>query len=399
MQSVLHIVFGVVILHVLSDYRKRRKEFGVTRHTSLRPPGMAGGDVDGSERRIAVTVGEGLAVLVAHPGPLEDSETFERTAGGAEANVAAVLAQLGVDTAWISRVGDDGFGRYLIGNLAAQGVDVSAVVADPARATAVYVKERGSGSGKATDLAEQQSRMLYYRTGSAASALSAADLSAPAAAQLLDRCHLVHFSGITTALSTSATELTDALIALPRRGRLVSFDLNYRPRLWAGRREQAADVLARQVRGSDVVFIGADEAGEVFGTDDPDRLRALFPEPGSLVIKDDANAVIGYEGAQRVSVPALRVEVAERIGAGDAFAGGYLAALLHGRPLEQRLRYGHLCAAAALTGTGDAARLPAPEVLAALAAVDEKQWTSIDYAAAVTGGAVLSDPACDKAEI
>ncbi|WP_282776537.1 PfkB family carbohydrate kinase, partial [Nocardia sp. CC201C] len=62
----------------------------------------------------AVTVGEGLAVLVAQPGPLEDSPVFERGAGGAEANVAAVLTQLGVPTAWISRVGDDGFGRYLV---------------------------------------------------------------------------------------------------------------------------------------------------------------------------------------------------------------------------------------------------------------------------------------------
>ncbi|MBP2191804.1 sugar kinase [Nocardia goodfellowii] len=329
----------------------------------------------------AVTIGEGLAVLVAQPGPLEESETFDRSAGGAEANVATVLTQLAVEAGWISRVGDDGFGRYLTGHLRARGVDVSAVVTDPTRPTAMYVKERGGGSGRATDLAARDSRMLYYRTGSAASALSTADLAA--AAGLLDRCALVHCTGITTALSESATELTEALIALPRRGRLVSFDLNFRPALWAGRAEQAAEILARHVRGSDVVFLGADEAGTVFGTEDADELRALFPEPGQLVVKNNEHSVTGFSGPDRVEVPALSLDVTERIGAGDAFAGGYLAALLHGRPLEQRLRFGHLCAAAALTGTGDVAELPAPERLAALAACSGTDWTRLRYTDAV----------------
>ncbi|WP_330232270.1 sugar kinase [Nocardia sp. NBC_00508] len=336
-----------------------------------------------SGRPRAVTVGEGLAVLVARPGPLEESDTFERTAGGAEANVATVLAQLGVDAAWLSRVGEDGFGRYLVGHLAAHGVNVAAVVTDQARPTAVYVKERGSGSGKATDLAERASRMLYYRTGSAGSALSADDLAATAAAELLDRCDIVHFTGITTALSATATALTEAIIALPRHGRLVSFDLNFRPALWTGRTEQAADVLARHVRGCDVVFLGADEAEEVFGTGDADELRALFPQPQQLIVKNNEHSVTGFAGAQRGEVPALALEVAERIGAGDAFAGGYLAALLHGRPLEQRLRFGHLCAAAALTGTGDVAKLPPPDVLAALSTRDRSDWARIRYPDAV----------------
>ena len=77
-----------------------------------------------SVRPRAVTLGEGLAVLVARPGPLEDSATFERTAGGAEANVATVLAQLDVEAGWISRVGNDGFGRYLVRHLARRGIDV-----------------------------------------------------------------------------------------------------------------------------------------------------------------------------------------------------------------------------------------------------------------------------------
>ncbi|MCM6778355.1 sugar kinase [Nocardia sp. CDC159] len=327
----------------------------------------------------AVTVGEGLAVLVAHPGPLEDSAAFERTAGGAEANVATVLTQLGIDTAWISRVGDDGFGRYLVRHLDERGVDTRAVRTDPVRPTGLYVKERGGGSGRPTDLAAGASRMLYYRAGSAASALSPADLTA--ASGLLDRCELIHFTGITTALSPSATELTEALLTLPRRGRIIGFDLNYRPALWIRRTESAADILAAHVRRADVVFVGADEAEEVFGTGDPARLREMFPQPRHLVVKNSGHSVTGFLGDARVEVPALRLEVTEAIGAGDAFAGGYLAALLHGRPHEQLLRFGHLCAAAALTGTGDVADLPPLDRLESHAAATASAWARIHYGA------------------
>ncbi|MET9491331.1 sugar kinase [Nocardia sp. NPDC006630] len=326
----------------------------------------------------AVTVGEGLAVLIAQPGPLEDSHTFERGAAGAEANVATVLAQLGIQTAWISRVGDDGFGRYLVRHLGARGVDTSAVTVDPARPTGVYVKERGSGSAQAGDLDAGASRMLYYRNGSAASALSPADL--PAAARLLGGADVIHFTGITPALSPAATEFTASLLTQPRGQRLISFDLNYRPALWERRGESAGEILARHIRGSDVVFLGADEAEAVFGVGDAERLRALFPQPRHLIVKNDKHSVTGYIGDVRLEVPALRLDVTERIGAGDAFAGGYLAALLQGRPHEHLLRFGHLCAAAALTGTGDVAELPPLATLESRSAASTSEWAGMNYA-------------------
>jgi 2-dehydro-3-deoxygluconokinase len=321
--------------------------------------------------------------LVARPGPLEDSATFDRMAGGTEANVAMVLAQLEIEAGWISRVGDDGFGRYLVQHLARHGIDIAAVVVDPARPTAVYVKERGGGSAAPTDLAEGESRMLYYRTGSAASALSPSDLIAPAAKRLLDRSALAHVTGVTAALSESATGLTDELVSMPRRGRLVSFDLNYRPALWATRSADASEVLARLARLSDIVLLGADEASAVFGTDNPARLRALFPEPEHLIVKNDAHTVTGFHGDERVDVPALRLDVVEKIGAGDAFAGGFLAGLLYGLGHEERIRLGHLCAAAALTGHGDIAELPPRARLEELAMLGGAQWARLDYAASV----------------
>ncbi|WP_446221831.1 sugar kinase [Nocardia sp. IBHARD005] len=324
----------------------------------------------------AVTVGEGLAVLIAGPGPLEQSVRFDRGAGGTEANVAVVPTQLDVSAAWLSRVGDDGFERYPVAELSARGVDVAAVAIDPTRPTGLYVKERGAGSGAANDLDADASRMHCYRTGSAASALSPADLVA--GAPPLDGADLVHFTGITPALSESATARTRTLLARPRRG-LVSFDLNYRPAVWGSRVDEAAGELDAHLRGADVVFLGADEAEEIFGTGDPAALRALFPEPAQLIVKNDKHTVTGFEGEFSIEVPALTLEITERIGAGDGFAGGYLAALLHGADLRTRLR----CAAAVLTATGDSAKLPPPEDIQRLALLPDDIWAMLGYPAAL----------------
>jgi len=91
-------------------------------------------------------VGEALIVLAAQRGPLETAESFVRGAAGAEVNVATTLAALGISTSIITRVGADGFGRYLSAHLAEAGVDISAVLADTARPTGLYVKQRGAGS-------------------------------------------------------------------------------------------------------------------------------------------------------------------------------------------------------------------------------------------------------------
>jgi 2-dehydro-3-deoxygluconokinase len=324
----------------------------------------------------AVCIGEGLVVLVAEPGPLEDSSTFHRSAGGAEANVARVFRQLGVDASWISRVGDDGFGRYLVGQLVQAGVDTSAVTIDDVRPTGMYVKQRGGGSGRPFDLPRGDSAMTYFRNGSAASALSRADLDG-VARTLLDDADLVHFSGITVALSESTTNLTRTLL---KESAIKSFDLNYRPALWRSNVDSAAAILAEHVRGSDVVLMGADEASEVFGTADVDELRRLFPQPQHLVIKNDAHTVTAFDGSTRTDVAALTLDVVEKIGAGDAFAGGFLAGLLAGRDAVQRIRLGHLCAAGALTGHGDIASVLPRGILDELVAVDDAQWSTLNYA-------------------
>ncbi|MEU9132899.1 sugar kinase [Kitasatospora sp. NPDC048540] len=334
----------------------------------------------------AVCLGESMAVLMPErTGPLEDAETFRRGFGGAESNVACALAALGVGAAWISRVGADGLGRSLVARIAAHGVDTSAVSVDPDRPTGLYLKETGAGDGHPYDLGAGRSRLHYYRRGSAASAMGPEVLADPVAAPLLDGARLIHLTGITPALSDSCHRLVRSLLAVP--GRRISFDLNWRPALWAGRDRQALRFL---MNGSQIVLLGADEAREVLGTDDPEALRRLLPRPEVLVLKDDGHrsTAIAPDGSA-LAEPALRVEVVEPTGAGDGFAAGYLAGVLRGLPERGRLRLGHLTAAAALTHRRDLAVPPPPETVERLLAADEAGWAAVrvDAAGFHPGGA------------
>ncbi|WP_405007559.1 sugar kinase [Kitasatospora purpeofusca] len=324
---------------------------------------------------LAVCVGESMAVLLPdRAGPLESVENFRLSVGGAESNVAGALTALGVPSAWISRVGDDGFGRRLLGELTARGVDVSAVAVDPHRPTGVYLKEVGGTTGDRHDLGPGRSRLHYHRRGSAAAALSPELLEDPTAARLLAGARLLHLSGITAALSDDCLALLRALLAERRSGRLVSFDLNWRPALW---RDRDRSVLPSLLDAADLLLLGADEAEAAFGTGEPHALRRLFPSPATVVVKDEARLVtaIGRDGTT-VSEPALTVEVVEATGAGDAFAAGYLAGTVRGLDQRRRLRLGHLSAACALTTHGDQAELPPDSVVGALLDASAEAWAA-----------------------
>lgn len=297
---------------------------------------------------LAVGVGEGLVALVAATaGPLEESRTFHRSLAGAEWNTAIALASAGISAAVISRVGDDGFGRFLTAELHRHGVDDSAVDIDPDAPTGLYVKELAARADGAVD-----GTMHYYRAGSAAAGLSPQTLQSPAASALLDRAALVHTSGITPALSASARAAQEALFATRRPGRLLSFDVNWRPALWRGREAEGAALISNFARRADIVFCTRPDAEAVFGTGDAAALRRLFPEPRYLLLTDPSGAV-AFDGDEEAKSDALEVPVVETIGAGDAFAAGFLAGVLTGLSLAGSLARGHRIATRALASTRD----------------------------------------------
>ncbi|MDX3572169.1 sugar kinase [Streptomyces sp. ID05-47C] len=321
-----------------------------------------------------VALGESMVTfLPSRPGRLADVPTFGRAIGGAESNVACALAAAGHSARWISRVGADGFGDHLVETIGAYGVDVTAVRRDPARPTGVYFRTAGD---RATDAHE----VAYYRAGSAASAMAAGnvDLTAARAGRVL------HLTGITAALSAECRGLLRELTA-PRPGRpLVSFDVNHRPGLWPD--GDGPHVLLELARGADLVLVGADEAQEVWGPHGAETVRRALPGPATLVVKQGGHGATAFDAGHVTFVPAPHVDVVAAVGAGDAFAAGFLSATLRGLPMKARLRHGHLWAAAALTVPGDLA-VPPPAASRGGAA-PRPGWTAhADRLAALDDGA------------
>jgi 2-dehydro-3-deoxygluconokinase len=310
-------------------------------------------------------LGETMVVLAPAAGtPLERADRLAVGVGGAESNVAMGLARLGHRSAWVSRVGDDPFGRRVLREVTAAGVDTSLVTVDPAAPTGIYLKDPGPAG----------TRVHYYRSGSAAARLSARDLADPRLAGV----RLLHLSGITAALSDDCRDLVEqALTARPLPGARISFDVNHRPALWpAGR---AAPVLRALADRADVVLVGLDEAATLWDVTDPAAVRALLPGPELVVVKDGAAGATALpRTGAAVFVPALPVAVVEPVGAGDAFAAGFLSGLLRGLDLPACLRLGHLTAAPALAAAGDTAPPPDPAWTTRALALPEADWARLD---------------------
>ncbi|GAA1961865.1 sugar kinase [Agromyces allii] len=288
-----------------------------------------------------LTVGETMVLVTpAVAEPLESATAFHLDPGGAESNVACHLAALGTSVAWASAVGDDALGRRLVRQITDHGVDTAWVRRDAAAQTGLYVKDPGNG-------------VRYYRAGSAASRLEpsfADDLP-------IADVRLVHVSGITPALSTSCDALVDAILdRAAAAGVPVSFDVNHRAQLWPST-DAAAGRLAALAARADLVFVGLDEAQVLWGAKTPDDVRRLLPDVRELVVKDGAVGATAYLGdAEGVHVPAFVVDVVEVVGAGDAFAAGYLHAMLRGAAPDERLLAGHERAVLTIADTADVPR-------------------------------------------
>jgi len=318
------------------------------------------------ERQEVVCLGESMALFVpAQPGPVHEARDWTLSVGGAESNVASHLARAGFHARWVSALGNDSLGRAVRERIAAVGVDVTDVRTDPVRPTGLYVKE-ASADG---------SPVRYYRRGSAASGMGPELLATVGAGKTA----LVHISGITAALSPSCLDLLWAVLALPLR---VSFDVNWRPALWT---DLDKGVLRELADRADVVFVGDDEAQAVWGVSEVEEIRALLPNPAEIVVKHGARGATLLTDSEPVFESALKVDVVEPVGAGDAFAAGFLAADLNGDSVRRRLRRGHLTAAGVLLTAEDLGE-PLPEpIVTKLLDADEATWSG----AHVTAGGVI----------
>ncbi|ACU73876.1 PfkB domain protein [Catenulispora acidiphila DSM 44928] len=311
-----------------------------------------------------LTIGETMAALRAD-GAIRLGSAMTLSPAGAESTVAIGLARLGHRAGWVGRVGADEFGELILRTLRAEGVDLTHARVDPdGRPTGVMAREHRVGS---------LIRVSYHRSGSAGSALEPGDVL-PA---LEGGARILHLTGITPALSPSAAEAVRAAARRARElGVRVSFDVNYRSRLWSP--ERARDVLLPLAELADVLIASSDELHLVSpnpASDEAGAAAAILARGTREVVLTrggDGASVITAEGT--MSVPVRLVPVVDVVGAGDAFVAGYLSALLDDLPVEDRLHRAATTGAFAVATAGDWEGLP---TRADLALLDEPSGSTV----------------------
>ncbi|NBF03900.1 sugar kinase [Pseudomonas sp. Fl5BN2] len=293
--------------------------------------------------------GETMAMFVAeHSGDLAQVELFHKRIAGADSNVAIGLSRLGFKVAWLSRVGNDSLGRFVLDTLRAEGLDCRFVRCDPIHPTGFQLKSREDTG--------DDPRVEYFRRGSAASHLAVSDV-APA---LLQARHL-HATGIPPALSDSARELSGYLMQSQRAaGRSVSFDPNLRPGLWASEALMIREIN-RLAALAHWVLPGLGEGRLLTGQDDPADIAAFYLDQGAeaVVIKLGAHGAYYRTQLDEGFVDGVPVaQVVDTVGAGDAFAVGLISALLESCSVVEAVQRANWVGARAVQSRGDMEGLP-----------------------------------------
>lgn len=294
-----------------------------------------------------VTIGESMVVFTPTTPLMRYAHTYSRKFGGAETNVAIGLTRLGHHVGWISRVGEDEFGKALLSFIRGEGVDVSQVKYDATAPTGIYFKEIRHGGDV---------RVQYYRSNSAASRLLPEDIDQ----EFIKKAKYLHVTGITPALSESCYEtVLHAIRIAKEHGVKVVFDPNLRKKLWT--EEQARKVLLELASLADIILPGVDEGKFMFGEADPKKLCRLFLNHGAEIVILKVGAQGAYYGMKDEIklVPGFPVKtVIDPVGAGDGFAAGVISGFLDGIGLEQVVERGNAVGAIATQVEGDFESMP-----------------------------------------
>jgi 2-dehydro-3-deoxygluconokinase len=303
-----------------------------------------------------VGIGEVLLRLsIPSPARFETVRRLDVQIGGAEANVVAACARLGLRAAWISALPDNPWGERIRRELAGHGVDCAHVRVIPDTRMGVYFLEYG--------VAPRPIRVLYDRRDSAFSRLTPETIDW----EPVRRARLVHVSGVTPALGEGARRIVERTL---QEAPAVSFDVNYRAALW---RPEAARAFAEQVMPhARYLFLGQAEAETVFKlTGSPEAtveaLSRLAPKATVALLQGQEGSTVLDGG--RVWRPSRRhaVQVVDPIGAGDAYVAGFLWATLQGRGQQDIVDMAAAVAALKCSTWGDIALVSPRDVEEVLA--------------------------------
>lgn len=302
-----------------------------------------------------VTFGEAM-VRLSPPNfqRLEQAHSFDVNPGGAELNVAVGVTRLGLKSAWVSKLPKNGLG-YLIRNRARQfGVDCSHIVWSDKGRAGIYLVEFGASP--------RASSVLYDRASSAISMVQPGEIDWQ---KIFTGSKHFHMSGITPALSASASETTaEALKAAKKAGCSISYDLNYRKKLWTP--ADAKKIQEPLMENVDILITTEEDTNIVFGIKEKDyeavaeKLAHIFKfKVVAITLREDLSVwrnnwtAIAYQDGKIFRDRKYEVEIVDRVGAGDSFTAGFLYGWLMEKDVQKGVQYGNAFAALKHTVPGD----------------------------------------------
>ena len=296
-----------------------------------------------------VTFGEAMGLLLATGTyPLDQARQFDRSVAGSEANVAVGLRRLGHDVTFVTRLGNDSVGSWVETTLRAEGMHL-AIARIESAPTGLLLRDAPSG---------RPVQVSYHRAGSAASTLEWTDIGE----QRVRAARVLFVTALTSVLSSTAEKAVATAVDVAwASGVAVVFDPNVRLRLAeASRWRQVVATLAPR---TDAILVGDDELRIL----DMDAATLLALGCGAVVVKRGAHGARHIDAHGVIDVPARRVAVVDVVGAGDAFAAGWISGLLNESTAVERLRRGCAVASMAVTCRGDIEGLPGISLLGRLA--------------------------------
>ncbi len=306
------------------------------------------------ERCELVTFGETM-IRLSPPDHqrLEQADRLDVHVGGSELNVAVAAQRLGLKTSYVTKLTKNPLGRMIANKAREHGVDTSHIVWTADDRVGLYFVEFGASPRPNT--------VIYDRKDSAIARIKPGEVNWEA---VFRGARILHTSGITPALSESAAEATiEAVGAAKAAGLKVSIDLNYRARLWP--QERAREVMTEIVTQADILITTEEDTKRVFGIEREsyEKVARALAERFSLeavaitlretmsVWKNRWSAIV-YSDGKIHRGPSFEIEIVDRVGSGDSFAGGFLYGYLKDGPAAG-VRYGVAISALKQTNPGD----------------------------------------------
>lgn len=295
-----------------------------------------------------ITIGEPLVVFASKNlnENLIDAIDFSKIMGGAELNVMIGAARLGHSTEYISQVGEDPFGKYIIKEISKQGVGNRYVSRDSQHWTGFYLKDYVDEGDPST---------FYFRKNSAAAYMTKAQIDKIDFSEV----KWAHLSGIFPAISLQARETFEYLAKqIISRGIHTTFDPNLRPSLWESE-EVMRHTINELAKFGEIVMPGIEEGEILVGTRSPEKIADFYLGQGDItkivIVKlGAAGAYVKHRDGKSYTVPGFTVEkVVDTVGAGDGFALGVLTGLIENLSLKAAVTRGCAIGALAVMAPGD----------------------------------------------